>query len=113
MKFCRRISFSSRMRLMVRLIIVLEYTCYCAIDPGRRDEYADKVAGLLEPGGIYIALLFPLDNHVGGPPFAVNADELIARMEAWGMRVLRREVPTNSVKPRKGREELLIMGKGK
>lgn len=90
---------------------VLEYTYYCAIDPARRDEYADKVAELLKEGGVYIALAFPLDEHVGGPPFAVNADELIARMQARGLQLLRREIPASSVKPRKGREELLIIGK--
>src|SRR5512143_2069102 len=26
---------------------VLEYTCFCAIDPGRREEYADVVSRLL------------------------------------------------------------------
>lgn len=90
---------------------VLEYTCYCAIDPKRRDEYADKVAQFLKRGGIYIALAFPLDDHVGGPPFAVNADELVARMEQRGLKLLRREFPHDSVKPRHGREELIEMEK--
>ena len=33
------------------------------------------VARLIKPGGSYIALLFPLDQHKGGPPFAVSAEE--------------------------------------
>lgn len=89
----------------------LEYTCYCAIDPKRRDEYADTIARLLKRGGIYIALAFPLDDHAGGPPFAVNADELVARMEKRGLKLLRRELPHDSVKPRRGREELIVMEK--
>ena len=60
---------------------VLEYTCYSAIDPKRHAEYVDKVAGFLKPGGKYIALAFPLDDHEGGPPFAVDADVLIKAME--------------------------------
>jgi hypothetical protein len=88
---------------------VLEYTCYCAIDPGRRAEYAGKVAHFLRRGGIYIALVFPLDEHQGGPPFAVNTEKLVAMMEQRGLNILRREFPPDSVKPRKGLEELLIM----
>lgn len=90
---------------------VLEYTCYCAIDPKRRVEYADKVTRLLKRGGKYIALAFPLDNPPGGPPFAVDADELIRRLEERGLKLLYREVPHDSVKPRKGREELVVMQK--
>lgn len=90
---------------------VLEYTCYCAIDPKRRAEYADRVAHLLKRGGIYIALLFPLDDHEGGPPFTVDPDKLRRMLEQRGLQVLRREFPPDSVKPRRGREELLLMQK--
>jgi SAM-dependent methyltransferase len=31
---------------------VLEYTCYCAIDPNRRAAYADLVRRLLKPDGM-------------------------------------------------------------
>ncbi len=90
---------------------VLEYTCYCAIDPKRRGEYADKVAYFLKRGGMYIALAIPLDDHAGGPPFAVNADELIGLMEERGLKLVRREFPEDSIKPRKGKEELIVMEK--
>ncbi|MCI0610141.1 MAG: TPMT family class I SAM-dependent methyltransferase, partial [Anaerolineae bacterium] len=55
---------------------VLEYTCFCAIDPNRRGEYADLVTRLLKPNGIYIDLAFPLDGRKGGPPFAVTEAEI-------------------------------------
>ena len=51
---------------------VLEYTCFCAIDPNRRAEYTDLVARLLKPNCMYIDLAFPLDGRKGGPPFAVS-----------------------------------------
>ena len=47
---------------------VLEYTCYCAIDPKRRSEFADLVARLLKPGGTYISLAFPLSKHTADHP---------------------------------------------
>jgi methyl halide transferase len=94
---------------------VLEYTCYCAIDPQRREEYADKISHFLKRGGTYIALAFPLSDATtpsrGGPPFPVNADELVTLMEQRGLKLLHREFPSDSVKPRRGREELLIMQK--
>lgn len=90
---------------------VLEYTCYCAIDPTRRAEYADTIARVLKRGGKYIALAFPIDTRVGGPPFAVNADELTKLMEQRGMKLLHREFPPDSIKPRKGHEELLVLEK--
>lgn len=90
---------------------VLEYCCYCAIDPQRRADYADQVARLLKRGGKYIALAFPLSEHVGGPPFAVRTEELIALLQARGFTLLRREIHPATIKPRKGREELLVMQK--
>lgn len=90
---------------------VLEYTCFCAIDPARRIEYADVMARVLKPGGIYIALAFPLDEHDGGPPFTVKTDDLIGLFEARGFVLLRREMHPATIKPRKGREELIVMHK--
>ncbi len=87
---------------------VLEYTCFCAIDPPRRAEYADLVARLLRPGGIYVALFFPLSNHAGGPPFAISVSEIFALFGARGFTLLRRETPTDSVSQRRGLEQLLI-----
>lgn len=90
---------------------VLEYTCFCAIDPVRRPEYADLVTRLLKPGGIYIDLVFPLDSFQGGPPFAVSTDQVLDLFTARNFKLLRREAPPDSVKPRRGREELLVWQK--
>lgn len=90
---------------------VLEYTCFCAIDPTRRAEYADMMARVLKSGGIYIALAFPLSGHVGNPPFAVNVAELIALFETRGFVLRRREIHPATIKPRRGREELIVMSK--
>jgi hypothetical protein len=90
---------------------VLEYTCFCAIDPRRRGEYADLVAHLLKPGGAYIDLAFPLGTHAGGPPFAVSASELLALFESRGFRLAAREASADSVRQRRGREELFVFQK--
>lgn len=90
---------------------VLEYTCFCAIDPKRRTEYADLVTRLLKRDGIYIDLAFPLDGRPGGPPFAVNEKEIMNLFEARGFKLLSREKPPESVSPRRHAEELFIFQK--
>src|SRR3989338_998849 len=90
---------------------VLEYTCYCAIDPRRRPEYASLAASLLKRGGRFIALAFPIDGRPGGPPFAVNLDEMLDLLTARGFTLLQREIPPDSIKPRRGAEALLVLQK--
>jgi methyl halide transferase len=100
--------FALPARLNHKFDVVLEYTCFCAINPARRSEYADVVARLIKPGGTYAALLFPLDQHAGGPPFAVSLDEALALFRKRKFRLKRRETPNDSVWQRHGLEELLI-----
>ena len=90
---------------------VLEYTCFCAIDPTRRAEYADVVSRLLRYNGIYIDLAFPLDGRKGGPPFAVTEVEILDLFESRGFKLLAREKPKESVSPRRHAEELFIFQK--
>jgi methyl halide transferase len=90
---------------------LLEYTCFCAIDPSRRAEYADLVARLLKPDGIYIDLAFPLDGRTGGPPFAVTDVEIMKLFSERGFKLLSREKPAESIKPRRHAEELFIFQK--
>jgi SAM-dependent methyltransferase len=90
---------------------VLEYTCFCAIDPTRRAEYADLVTRLLKPDGLYIDLAFPLDGRKGGPPFAVSVKEIIALFQARGFKLISREKPVESVPRRRNAEELLLFRK--
>lgn len=90
---------------------VLEYTCFCAIDPKRRAEYAHLVARLLKPNGIYIDLAYPLDGRKGGPPFAFTASEILGLFQARGFKLISREKPADSIPRRRGSEELFIFQK--
>jgi hypothetical protein len=92
---------------------VLEYTCFCAIDPKRRAEYADLVTRLLKPNGLYIDLAFPLDGRRGGPPFAVTESEIMELFQKRGFKLIAREKPADSVRPRRHAEELFIFQKEK
>jgi len=65
-------------RAPARHDLIAEHTCFCAIDPLRRDEYVDQVAAALVPGGALVGLFYA-HGRPGGPPFTVDADELRAR----------------------------------
>ncbi|MDK1081132.1 MAG: methyltransferase domain-containing protein [Anaerolineae bacterium] len=91
---------------------VLEYTCYCAIDPKRRAEFADLVARLLKPGGLYLSLAFPIGQHTDGPPFAVSVEKVLKLFKERSFKLVERKIPTDSVPSRQGREELLYLQKG-
>ena len=90
---------------------VLEYTCFCAIDPKRRPAYADLVARLLKPGGMYIDLAFPLDGRKGGPPFAVSTSEILDLFQRRGFKLIAREKPVDSISARRHAEELFLFQK--
>lgn len=91
-----------------RFDTIVEYTCYCAIDPARRAEYATSLFDALAPGGQLVALLFPIREQDGeGPPFGVEESE-IGTVIGRGMELVTVETPSSSVEPRRGRERLAI-----
>ena len=87
---------------------VLEYTCFCAINPDRRSEYVQVVTDVLRPGGELLALFFPVlppGYAVEGPPFPVSAQEVRNLFE--GRFDIDRLGPTpHTITPRQGRELL-------
>lgn len=91
-----------------RFDYVLEYVVFCAIDPRRRPDFADVVARVLKPGGVFIALAFPIGRRPGGPPFVVQPDGMIRLFESRGLVLVRRETPPDSANGRQGIEELLV-----
>lgn len=56
---------------------VFEHTCFCAIDPARRSDYAEAAAAVLAKGGRLLAVFFADPGNDGdGPPFGCRAEEL-------------------------------------
>ena len=88
----------------------LEYTCYCAVDPARRDELIQLYWNVLKPGGHFIGLMFPIDPRPGGPPFSIDAPDFEKRMSER-FTLVRSEMPRTSVKPRSGKEVLSVWRK--
>jgi len=84
-----------------------EHTCFCAIDPGDRQSYAEAAAGCLGEGGLLAGVFFlnPFDpdEAAAGPPFAVTVEELDAWFSPWFERV-DGWVPGAAYPGREGRE---------
>ena len=55
---------------------VWEYTCFCAIDPARREEYVRVLHTILRPGGLLLACFFPLREGGDGPPFPISRGDI-------------------------------------
>ena len=86
---------------------VWEYTCYCAIDPRRRDEYVRTLAQIIKPGGWLLACFFPLRTATTGPPFPVARTEIVRRLRP-AFRIARAFTPTRSAPKRHGREWVVL-----
>ena len=92
--------------------VVLEYTCFCAIDPTRRKDYIEMVKHILKPEGELVGLLFPIDKNPNddGPPFGVDLNDTILLFSRY-MKLLKKEIPQLSIERRKGREVFVIFRK--
>ena len=91
---------------------VIEQTCFCAVNPQRRQEYERLVFKILKPGGKLIGLWFPLDKTLedGGPPWGITINEVKSIFNN-GWIIEREEFPETSIQPRKNREKLIIFEK--
>jgi methyl halide transferase len=55
--------------------LLVEHTCFCAIDPARRGEYVDVAAAVLRPGGRVLGLLWNC-REASGPPWDTTPEEM-------------------------------------
>jgi SAM-dependent methyltransferase len=86
---------------------VWEYTCFCAIDPARREEYAQVLHAVLRPGGLLLACFYPLREGHDGPPFPVSRPDIDHAL-AGRFTVLEEGTPARSVERRQGLEWLVL-----
>lgn len=57
---------------------LFEHTLYCAINPGRRDDYLEAARRWLRPGGHFLAVHYLIPDE-DGPPFGTTAEEVTLR----------------------------------
>jgi len=92
-----------------RFDLCIEHTCFCAIDPDRRGEWAEVVRTALRPGGALVALFYA-HGRPGGPPFTTDRAEVLRLLGGAGLRVDQIEIPADSV-ARRETEELLVVAR--
>ncbi|HEY7436311.1 MAG TPA: methyltransferase domain-containing protein [Methylomirabilota bacterium] len=85
---------------------VWEYTCFCAIDPARREEYVRVLHAILRPGGLLLACFFPLREGGDGPPFPVSRADIDQAL-AGRFTVVRAGAPGRSAERRLNLEWLV------
>lgn len=54
--------------------VLVEHTCFCAIDPSRRNDYARVASELVRPGGLLVGVFFEFERPTG-PPFGGHRQE--------------------------------------
>ena len=90
---------------------IWEHTCFCAIDPSCRPEYAQACAALIPPGGHLIGVFFlnPYDpgEETPGPPFGTSMEELDAHF-SQDFQLIDSWQPRSAYPGREGRELLAI-----
>ena len=85
---------------------VWEYTCFCAIDPDRRAEYARVLRDILKPGGTLLACFYPLKEGTDGPPFPVSRPGIEAALGPF-FDIIEAGPPPASPERRRGLEWLV------
>jgi len=89
---------------------IYEYVTLCAIDPDRIEELIEAITSALKVNGLFVTIPFPIDKREGGPPFTIELE----RFYNIACKYLKLEYyakDINSVKPRKGKEVLMIFKK--
>jgi SAM-dependent methyltransferase len=88
--------------------LLFEQTCYCAIEPARRDEYAALAARLVAPGGTMLFVVYPAGEHPGGPPFAIDPAEIGPRFDGR-FELLELRAPARPSKPARAGKEMFAV----
>ena len=86
--------------------VIIEQTFFCAIEPSLRERYAEKMSGLLAPGGKLVGVLFDdpqPGKEAGAPPFGGSRAEYVGLFTRY-FEHMKVEPCHNSIAPRSGRE---------
>ncbi|KAL7219476.1 hypothetical protein ACSBR2_012513 [Camellia fascicularis] len=86
--------------------LIFDYTFFCAIEPDMRSAWASQMRDLLKPDGELITLMFPISDHVGGPPYKVSVADYEEFLNPIGFKAVSIVDNELAIAPRKGSEKL-------
>lgn len=90
---------------------IWEHTCFCAIDPERRADYARAAAAVLKDGGLLAGVFFLTPYDPGepqdGPPYGATVEEIDCHFSPWFLRI-DAWTPGRAYPGREGREWLAL-----
>lgn len=67
---------------------LFDYTFFCALEPSIRSRWADHVGRLVRPGGLLIAIVFPVlpgAEPRSHPPYPVTLEEYTSRLVQFAL----------------------------
>ncbi|KAM7465576.1 hypothetical protein LguiB_013138 [Lonicera macranthoides] len=68
--------------------LIFDYMFFCAIEPDMRSAWASRIQDLLKPGGELITLMFPISDHVGGPPYKLSVADYEEVLQLIGFKAI-------------------------
>ncbi|KAI6699020.1 hypothetical protein NL676_019139 [Syzygium grande] len=86
--------------------LIFDYTFFCAIEPEIRAAWAERMSELLAPDGELITLMFPIGDHIDGPPYKVSIsdyEEVLCPLGFKAISIMDNELAVGS---RKGKEKI-------
>lgn len=87
--------------------LIFEHTCFCAIDPHRRDDLIKQWRRLLHSNGTVLGIFFTMPKRMG-PPFGATEWELRQRLQDHFQTLVWQRM-RQSIQPRLGRELLVYL----
>jgi SAM-dependent methyltransferase len=90
-----------------RFDAIFDHTCFVAMDPVLRPRYVQACVRHLRPGGLWLGAFFHTVAVPGGPPFAVDMEELRGLVQG-SFEILHLDHATCSHPRRAGREFILV-----
>ncbi|XP_024010710.1 probable thiocyanate methyltransferase 2 isoform X2 [Eutrema salsugineum] len=86
--------------------LIFDYVVFCAIEPETRPAWAKSMYELLKPDGELITLMYPITDHVGGPPYKVDVSTYKDVLVPVGFKAVSIEENPHAIATRKGKEKL-------
>ncbi|ORE07420.1 S-adenosyl-L-methionine-dependent methyltransferase [Rhizopus microsporus var. microsporus] len=86
--------------------LAYDYTFLCALPPVLRPDWAKRYSEIIKKGGVFVTLMYPIDNHEGGPPYAVSEQVYKDLLSAHFDLIFIKDAKGHE--PRLGREKIAI-----